>query len=270
MEKLITLSLVLALLLTMVTVGAQADPEDMKGKIFPDFSVKTIDGRKFSLSDSLKTHDLVLINFWATWCGPCCMEFPFLEEAWEQYSDRVDVIALSIEPEDTVNVLKSFAAEYGLHFGIGRDKTGMFDNMGGNAIPTTLIVNRERRVLAVEIGSKTSAEEFTDLFDSLLGQKQAQAQPEQTAARCAICFCDPSGKPVPGVQVGFCNGQYDIVESDSSGRVTFDGDPNEYHVHLLQVPDGYTVPWSQLHVSGNEYDLTVTLYSDDFGSVSAI
>ena len=81
MKKLTTVVLVLTLVFTLAVSGAHADPEAMYGKTFPDFTVKTISGEDFTLSESLKTHDLVVINFWATWCGPCCMEFPFLQEA---------------------------------------------------------------------------------------------------------------------------------------------------------------------------------------------
>ncbi len=259
MKRFMILTIALVLVITLNTVAAQASPEDLQGQIFADFSAKTISGNTFTLSESLKTHDLVLINFWATWCGPCCMEFPALEAAWEQYSDRVDVIALSIEPTDTFDVLKGFAKDYGLNFGIGRDEGNMLDGMGGTAIPTTLIVDKNRRVVAVEIGSKSSAEEFTALFDSLLGAQQAAGE---TKDRCALRFCDVMGRPVPGVTVGFCNGEYTPVETDSNGYVAFDGDPREYHVHLLGVPEGYVMPWEELHVAGNEFDLIVTLYPD--------
>lgn len=166
MKKLTAVLLVLVLMLTAAC--ALAGPEDLYGQILPDFTVDTISGTPFTLSESLKSHDLVMINFWATWCGPCRNEFPFLETAWEQYIDRVDVIALSVEETDTFSVLKSFAGDCGLHFPIGRDDAAMFFGMEGYAIPTTLIVDRDMRVVAVEIGSKSSAEEFTNLFDSLL------------------------------------------------------------------------------------------------------
>ena len=258
MRKMITIILALALMLSMT--AALAEPEDMQGQIFPDFTVKTIGGENFTLSESLKTHDLVLINFWATWCGPCCMEFPFLETAWEQYSDRVDVIALSVEGTDTFDTLRSFAGDYGLHFSIGRDEGHLFDGMGGSAIPTTLIVDKDRRVVAVEIGAKPAAEEFTNLFDSLLSAVPAK---KQTAARCALRFCDQNNNPVPGVTVAFCNGEYTPAETDQNGVITFDGSPKEYHVHLLAVPDGYEMPWEQLQVSGESFDMTVTLQTNN-------
>ena len=168
MKKTLTLILTLVLVLAMTLTGAQASPESLMGKTLKDFSVKTYDGKTFKLSESLKTHDLVVINFWATWCGPCCAEFPFLQEAWEQYSDRVDVIAMSIERTDSAKVLKAFAKEYGLQFPMGRDEKKMFNSMKGEFIPTTLIVNKDRQVVAVEVGMKDSVEAFTDLFDSLL------------------------------------------------------------------------------------------------------
>ena len=153
MKKTLTLFLALTLALCMTLAGAQASPEDLMGKKLKDFSVTTYDGRTFTLSESLKTHDLVVINFWATWCGPCCREFPCLQEAWKLYSNRVDVIAMSVEENDTDEVLKQFTAEYGLDFSVGRDELNMY---------------RNRRVVTVEIGSKNFTEEFTDLFDRLL------------------------------------------------------------------------------------------------------
>ena len=84
------------------------------GDKMDDFTVTTYDGRSLTLSEVLKEKDAVLINFWATWCGPCRQEFPFMEEAYQQYTDKVEIIALSVEPTDTNDVLAAFAAEQGV------------------------------------------------------------------------------------------------------------------------------------------------------------
>ena len=259
MKRSLVILLAFALFAACSLPCAFASPEDWQGKTLPDFSVKTINGDTFTLSESLKTHDLVLINLWATWCGPCRMEFPYLETAWEQYGSRVDVIALSIESSDSFDVLRRFANEYSLNFAIGRDETNIFGMIGGTAIPTTLIVDKDMRIVAVEIGSKSSVDEFAALFDSLLS-----AYPEQTqnADRCVLYFRDSDGNPVQGVTVAFCNGEYEPIETDGSGRVSFDGDPDEYHVHLLSVPDGYKLPWEQMFIYGDCFELTVTLHND--------
>ncbi len=258
MKKLFAVILAAALFLALGTGGALAGPEDWQGRTLPDFSVSTIAGSTFTLSESLKTHDLVLINLWATWCGPCRLEFPYLETAWEQYGSRVDVIALSIEDSDTLAVLRSFAIENHLSFAIGRDETNIFGMLDGNAIPTTLIVNRNMEIVTVEIGCKTSVEEFTSLFDDLLSLYAISA--EEAADRCVLYFRDPYGNPIPGVTVGFCNGEYTPVDTDANGRVSFSGLPSEYHVHLLAVPAGYSMPWEQIYVDGSSFELTVTLY----------
>ena len=169
MKKILVLSLALLLSLTLALPCAQAKPENFVGRIVPDFTVKTLSGESFTLSESLKTHDLVVINFWATWCGPCCYEFPFLEEAWERYSDRVDVLALNVWDErSTDNLLRRFVKEYGLRFSVSRDTMRFLDGMNPEGIPTTLYIDANRCIVHVKVGLSESAKEFTDLFDSLL------------------------------------------------------------------------------------------------------
>ena len=207
MKKLTALFLALVLAVPCMT-GALADEKGMKGKTWPDFSVKTADGGTFTLSESLKAHDLVLINFWATWCRPCNYEFPFLEEAWEQYADRVDVIALSVEDRDTNRKIKQFAAENGLKFPMGRDEKNMYDRTDAEGIPTTVIVDRDRKVVAMEVGCMQSVREFTDLFDSLLPE-EPQEEPRET----------PQAEPQQETQQQPQEQPQEASPSDSSGKL---------------------------------------------------
>ena len=81
----------------------------------------------------------------------------------------MDVIAFNVWDEQTNdNLLKQFVKEYDLRFTVARDQYGMLDSLDPQGIPTTLVVNQEMRIVAVEVGCKQSVEEFAALFDSLL------------------------------------------------------------------------------------------------------
>ena len=172
---LILSALILALCLTALPVAAETSYG--LGEPMADFSASTIDGGVFTLSEVLEEKDLVLINLWATWCGPCRMEFPFMEQAWQRYRDRVAIIALSVEPDDTVEVLKDFAAQNGLTFSIAREENlGFGRRYAAQGIPTTLLVDRFGNLVYREVGAKTSAEDFTSLFDYYLREGYASSE----------------------------------------------------------------------------------------------
>ena len=186
MKRMMILALGLMLALALVT-GALAEPvavEDMVGQEMEDFSIETLSGENYTLYEALETHDLMVINFWASWCGPCQYEFPFLEEAWEKYSDRIGVVALSVEENDTGAVLDGFVKEYGLKFTVMSDGDKLNQKFGIYGVPTTIIVNKDKKIVAVEVGAKTSTEEFTNLFDKLLGEtgKTENTDAEDSAA----------------------------------------------------------------------------------------
>lgn len=186
MKRMTILALSLMLALALVT-GALAEPVDvvnMVGQEMEDFSIETLSGENYTLYEALETHDLMVINFWASWCGPCQYEFPFLEEAWEKYSDRIGVVALSVEENDTGAILDSFVKEYGLKFTVMSDGDKLNQKFGIYGVPTTIIVNKDKKIVAVEVGAKTSTEEFTNLFDKLLGEtgKTENTDAEDSAA----------------------------------------------------------------------------------------
>ena len=168
MRRLLALILAVAMLASAWTV-ALAAPSDYLGKPLADFTVQTIDGGEFTLSEALKDHDMVLINLWASWCGPCGMEFPFLEEAYEQYSERVAVIALSTEPKDTTEVIRDYAESRGLTFPVGSDSgTGLASYFEVYSIPTSVVVDRFGNVAMAEAGAQTNKAVFEGLFDYFL------------------------------------------------------------------------------------------------------
>jgi peroxiredoxin len=110
-----------------------------------DFTLKDINGNDVALS-SFKGK-AILINFWATWCGPCKVEMPHLVELQEQYKD--DLVILGVSVDDTAEKMKPFAEQmhinYPLLVGLGRDDMQeAYGPLWG--IPVSVFINREGKI----------------------------------------------------------------------------------------------------------------------------
>ena len=104
---------------------------DILGKPFPDFTVKDTRRNEFTLSEALKDHDAVLINFWKVYCDPCMREFPLLNEVYQQYKDRVAFIGLDFDPDDTLLDIAHIRIEKKLGFPMGKTAgTGLNEYLG--------------------------------------------------------------------------------------------------------------------------------------------
>lgn len=232
------------------------------GFTLPDFSVETVNGGTFTLSEALQDHELVFLNLWATWCGPCNEEFPCLEQAYEAYGDRVAVIALSVEATDTEKVLKAFAENNGLSFLIGRDEGSRLSYcFNVNSIPTSIMVDRTRTVVWTGVGAIVSADAFARLFDRYLAEAAANsAAPEEETAVYQLSVVDQNGDPVPGAVVKFCTDESCVpVTADEAGKLSYSAAPQVYHVEVLSVPEGYEAPEGELLTEAASQSLTLTV-----------
>ena len=135
------------------------------GKRCRDFTFTTYDGKTYSLYEVLQEKKMVLINMWATWCGPCRSEFPYMEQAYEQYKDDVEIFALSCEATDTDEVLADYVADMGMTFPVGRDAPNVYADFTNGYIPISVVVDRYGIICFKEDGSQPSAELFARLFD---------------------------------------------------------------------------------------------------------
>lgn len=216
-------------------------PEEEAAEPFPDFTVTTTAGETFTLSQVRQEKDLVFINLFATWCPPCAMEFPYLEQAWEEYRDRVAVIALSVDPEDTDEMLSQYAEEKGLTFAVANGSdTELISYLQLYAVPTSALVDRAGNLVWTETGAQESKEAFEGLFDRYL-----QAPDEDTVSY-RVRFVDQNGEPVPGCVINFCTDTACTpVTSDETGVALFQGAPAAYHLQVVQVPQGYSFDTAQ-------------------------
>ena len=206
------------------------------GMLLPDFSVTTAEGETFTLSESLKDHDLVLINLWATWCGYCKMEFPYLEEAYEEYKDRVEVITLSTEYSDTAEVMLEFAKENNLTFLFAQDeKFRMTRCFNIEGVPTSVLVDRNGQVVWTEVGAMPSTQAFRDVFDEYLPKEETYGE-----VKYSVVLKDQNGDPVPGAVVSFCTDEAcHPITADENGEAVYEAELGEYHVQVLSLPEGY-------------------------------
>ena len=141
--------------------------KDIQGrKPAPDFELKDVNGKVVHLSDY--KGKVVLLDFWATWCGPCGIEIPWFTEFQRKYKDRgFTVLGVSMDDGGWKDV-KPFVAEQKINYQIvlGDDKTS--DRYGDvEALPTTFVIDREGRIASVHVGL-VDKKEFDDAIQQLL------------------------------------------------------------------------------------------------------
>jgi thiol-disulfide isomerase/thioredoxin len=138
----------------VVLPGAAVDPTGKS--VPPDFQVATLDGRSFKLSEY--RGKVLVVDFWATWCGPCRQEIPQLVRIAHQNRDRgVEVVGLHIDDNgrSTPEAIRSFIAQYDIPYTVGLATNEMFIAYLGDeedAIPQTLIFDRKGQVIGHFIG----------------------------------------------------------------------------------------------------------------------
>jgi thiol-disulfide isomerase/thioredoxin len=120
----------------------------------PAFTVRDLDGREISPA-SLRGK-VVIVNFWATWCGPCRAEIPDLVALQEKYKDTLQVIGIS-EDEAPVDVVRRFAADHKVNYPVAM-MTPEIEKLfpGISALPTSFILDRESRVVQKHVGMLTA------------------------------------------------------------------------------------------------------------------
>ncbi len=129
-------------------------PAAREGRLAPDFVLPTLDGGTVRLSDFRGRW--VLLNFWASWCGPCRAETPELQlRAEREAASGLAVIGVNLQETD--EAARRFAAEFAVSYPIALDREGsVAQGYGVAALPVTFVIDPEGRIAAIERGQVTA------------------------------------------------------------------------------------------------------------------
>jgi len=142
--------LTLVLLINGCAGGSEASVARVGG-LAPDFQLQDVDGKSVALGN-LQDKPL-LLNFWATWCPPCRSEMPYIQQVYDEWSDK-GLVVLAINVGESSAKVKEFMQSYGLSFPVlldTKEKVTQIYNIGG--IPTTFFIDRDGIIQVKIIGA---------------------------------------------------------------------------------------------------------------------
>ncbi len=135
-------------------------------KSAPDFALKDANGHTVHLSDY--RGKVVLLDFWATWCGPCKIEIPWFQEFERQNKDKGFAVLGVAMDEEGWDVVKPFAQHMNINYRLLIGNDSIAEQFGGvDALPTTFLIDRDGKIAAVHVGL-SGKRDFEDGIRELL------------------------------------------------------------------------------------------------------
>lgn len=171
MSKVLKIMMTL-MLVTVFTLGlglAGCSSSEMApevGNLAPDFQLSTLDGQSVSLSDFRGRP--VLVNFWASWCGPCRYEMPFLQRIHEEQAAN-GLVVLGVNLGESPDEIREFMADFGLSFTMlldSRQDVALMYNVRG--IPTTLLIDEDGVIRYRKVGAFATMKELETALGKIM------------------------------------------------------------------------------------------------------
>lgn len=139
-------------------------------KAAPDFSLKDVNGKPVKLSDY--KGQVVLLNFWATWCGPCKVEIPWFKEFETTYKNQgFSVLGVAMDDEGW-EAVKPYITEKQVNYRVvvGNEQVSVLYG-DVESLPTTFVIDREGRIASIHIGLISKGDYSNEIKELLSGGK---------------------------------------------------------------------------------------------------
>lgn len=165
-------TLSLSLKATLLEVDKAADLK--LGDVAADITVTTADGKTYTISELLKDKKAVVLNFWFEGCDPCRAEFPYMEEAYKQYSEKLEILAINPYDGDDASVA-AYKTNMGLTFPMAKADAKTANAYGVSSYPTTVVIDRYGTIGYKHTGTIPNTDSFVQLFEYFTSDDYVQS-----------------------------------------------------------------------------------------------
>ena len=209
-----------------------------RGQEAPDFALPLTDGSEAKLSELLKDKEVIVLNIFASWCGPCEKEFPDMEKTYQKYKDKMEIVAVSGDLVlDEMEDMVKYKEEHNLSFPIGM-KNESIDSLKIGGFPTTYIIDRNGRIVFSQSSAFLHEGDFEKVVTSLMGDDYEGKQ----VALYNFYVTNKDKDRVSGIEIRLYNDTVDetITTGEDGIASYFTQDAQDLKIEILNLPDGYT------------------------------
>ena len=209
-----------------------------RGQEAPDFALPLTDGSEAKLSELLKDKEVVVLNIFASWCGPCEKEFPDMEKTYQKYKDKMEIVAVSGDLVlDEMEDMVKYKEEHNLSFPIGM-KNESIDSLKVGGFPTTYIIDRNGRIVFSQSSAFLHEGDFEKVVTSLMGDDYEGKQ----VALYNFYVLNKDKDRLSDIKIRLYNDTVDetITTGEDGLASYFTQDAQNLKIEILNLPDGYT------------------------------
>ncbi|MBQ8740997.1 MAG: TlpA family protein disulfide reductase [Clostridia bacterium] len=134
------------------------------GDYMGDYTVTDTNGNTHTFSEILKDKKAIVLNFWFINCGPCQMEFPYLQKAYEEYSDDIAVVAINPTTDKEIDI-KKYGTQNELSIPLVKGDEAWIMAFALQGFPTTVVIDRYGSIAFIHMGAVTQEGIFEKVFD---------------------------------------------------------------------------------------------------------